>query len=411
MTNATSPIFAHWADRWTRVVVLALTLVLSSVIGLVTPYLLVAIGIALWYAVALRRDLWKSYTNPPAILFLIAFLSLAACFALTARQPGDVLFSFNFAALLLFAPLQQLLANGAGPNGGVITARLALAGAATAVLVSLFALLVLNYPRADTPLLGAIVLSNTAILLGFISLIGVLADKGRQKWIYLSGPWLGVAVALLTASRGPLLAVPPLAIVATVFLARHLKLKRRQMLIVSSLALVAVGLLAIGLQERFNSSLQAAADLLSGSTISDETTRIRLVLYEAGFQAFLESPWIGHGWARLMTVIVPFLAPGDVQHAGLPQLHNDILNFAVAAGIVGVAVYVLLIATPIIAAMLSPRDDLHELRLFGCITLSVGYVFAGLTDLMFGFEFHTVLYVCLAAILLGYCSSPRPAGN
>lgn len=411
MTNETSTILGHRADRWTRIVVLVLTLVLSCVVGLITPYLLVAIGIALWYAMALRRTLWKSYAHPAAALFLFAFLALATCFALSAREPGDMLFTFNFAALLLFAPLRQLLANGAVPESGMITARLALAGAALAVVVSLFALLVLSYARADTPLLGAIVLSNTAILLGFISLVGVLADRSRLRWIYLCGPWLGVAVALLTASRGPLVAVPPLTIVAAVFLARHLRLGRRQILAASGLALVAVGLLAVGLQERFSSILQAAADLVSGATLTDETTRIRLVLYEAGFQAFLQSPWIGHGWSRLMTAIEPFLAPGDLQHATLPQLHNDILDFAVAAGIAGIAIYALLIAAPIVGAELSPRDDLLELRRFGCIILSVGYVFAGLTDLMFGFEFHTALYVCIAAILLGYCGGPRPASS
>lgn len=404
MTNETTPIFAPRADRWTRAVVLALTLTLSCVIGLITPYILAAIGIALWYATALRRALRRAYADRAASLFLLSFIGLAISFALTARQAGDMLFAVNFAPFLLYAPIRQLLANGAAPGNAVITARLALAGSALGLAVTLFALFVLNYPRADTPVLGAIVLSNTAVLLGFISLIGVLADRGRLKWIYLSGPWLGVGVALLTASRGPLVAVPPLAIVAAIFLARHLRLRRRQMLVVSALALLAIGLLAVGLQERFNSMLQAAADILSGAAVTDDTTRIRLVLYQAGFQAFLQSPWIGYGWSRLMTAIIPFLSPGDLQYAALPQLHNDVLNFAVAAGVFGVAIYVLLVAIPIVAAILSPRDDLHEVRVFGCVLLSVGYVFAGLTDLMFGFEFHTMLYVSLTAILLGYCS-------
>ncbi|MHB1109030.1 MAG: O-antigen ligase family protein [Devosia sp.] len=409
MTSEISTILGRSTDHWARMVVLVLTLALSCVVGLLTPYLLAVVGIVLYIAMAVRRTLLASYRDLAARFFLVAFAALAACFAITARQPGDLLFAFNFVMLLLFAPLRQLLANGAVPGSGVITARLALAGAALAVVVSLTALLFLNYARADTPLLGAIVLSNTAILLGFLSLIGVLADQGRLRWLYLVGPFLGIAVALVTASRGPLVAVPPLGIVAAVFLARHLQLKRRHVLLFLGLGIVAIGLLAVGLQDRFISIFRAAGDILSGAAVSDETTRIRLVLYEAGVRAYLESPWLGHGWARLMSAVVPYLPPADLRHAALPQLHNDMLNFAVAAGIPGIAVYLLLIATPIIAALRSPRDEMYELRYFGCIVLGVAYFFAGLTDLMFGFEFHTAIYISVAAILLGYCRPSRPA--
>jgi hypothetical protein len=35
----------------------------------------------------------------------------------------------------------------------------------------------------------------------------------------------------------------------------------------------------------------------------------------------------------------------------------------------------------------------------------------GLTYLTFGYEFHTTLYVCLAAILLGYCRDRPPLAS
>jgi O-antigen ligase len=137
--------------------------------------------------------------------------------------------------------------------------------------------------------------------------------------------------------------------------------------------------------------------------VGDETTRIRLILYKAGWKAFQDSPWIGHGWANLMSSIRPYLAASDLQHDSLPQLHNDMLDFAVVGGVVGIAVYLLLLATPVIAAWRSVRDSQYSQRLLGCVLLSIGYFFAGLTDLMFGFELHTALYVALSAVLLGYC--------
>ena len=79
-----------------------------------------------------------------------------------------------------------------------------------------------------------------------------------------------------------------------------------------------------------------------------------------------------------------------------------------AGGVVGIACYVALLAAPIVLGLLSPRDSQRRLRLYGCTVISISYFFDGLTDLMFGFEFHTALYASILAILLGYCRDREP---
>lgn len=408
---AEGPVLGAASDPWARRAILALTLVLSCVIGLITPYLLALIGIALWLALALRRQLFAAYSDPAARLFLVAFVILAACFALTAREPQDALFSFNFIMLVLFAPLGTLLARGAAASNAARVADLALAGALVAFLAAGIGRYGLNFGRAESPIFGAILLGNTAVLLGFLSLLGMVAPGSRRKWLYLAGPVLGIGAAVFTESRGPLIAVLPLLVVAAIFLGRGLRI-RPVWLGLGGLAVAAVLMAgAFQFQGRIAMLASIAADLAAGGTVADETTRIRLELYTAGYQAFLQSPWLGHGWANLMSSVVPFLAPGYGQYATLPQLHNDVINFAVAAGGVGVAVYLLLIATPTIAALRSPRDSQYSARLFGCVLLATAYVCDGLTDLMFGFEFHTALYVALTAILLGYCRDAVAPGG
>jgi O-antigen ligase len=138
----------------------------------------------------------------------------------------------------------------------------------------------------------------------------------------------------------------------------------------------------------------------------DRTAAFRLDLYQAGWRAFQDSPLIGHGWSRIMDAATPHLRTPEL--ASLPQLHNDFLDFAVAAGVIGIACYVALLAAPIILGLLSPRDSQRRLRLYGCTVISIAYFFDGLTDLMFGFEFHTALYAMLLAILLGYCRDRAP---
>lgn len=164
--------------------------------------------------------------------------------------------------------------------------------------------------------------------------------------------------------------------------------------------IVAFGLLMRG---RAASIFSIIGTVGAGGTVTDESTRQRLALYHAGWESFQQSPWIGHGWANIMTSVKPLLAASDADLANLPQLHNDVLNFAVGAGIVGVLLYVAIISAPLIGAALGPRDALRTFRLYGATVLTIVYVGGGLTDLMFGFEFHTFLFIMLTAILLHFC--------
>lgn len=411
---AEGPILGQALDPWARRAILALTLVLSCVLGLITPYLLAIIGIVLWVASAFRRQLVATYADPAARLFLVAFAMLAVCFSLTAEGPQDVLFSFNFVMLPLFAPIRSILSRGAGPHNAKRFADLALAGAATAFLAAAIGRFGFGFERGESPVFGAILLGNTAILLGFLGLTGVIAGRSR-RWLYLAGPILGIATTLVTESRGPLIAVVPLSLLAAIYLGRALRLRPLWWGAGGAGVVLLVVAAALLSPARIAELGTIAGNLLAGAPIADETTRIRLALYAAGYQAFLQSPWIGHGWAELMSSIVPFLSADYAQHAGLPQLHNDVVNFAVAGGIVGVAVYLLLIATPVVSALNSGHDGQYAVRLLGTLVLGTAYVFDGLTDLMIGFEFHTALYVCLAAILIGYCrdapmhAAPKPA--
>jgi O-antigen ligase len=385
--------------------ILVLTLSLSVVLGLVTPYVLVACGLLLLVMRAMDGTLRNAIAPAPMALLGIV-LVLLACFAITARQPGDVLFIFNFVMLMLFAPIYLTLSDKRPANGAVIVARLALLGALLSVVVMLVRIGYMGGRRSDAGLIGVIVLANTAMILGFLSLIGAAADHGLRRAIYLLGPVAGVATLIMTQSRGPLLAVVPLGIAAAIFLARSLRIN--WWLVTAGLAagVAATAAWVMSLGGRMAKLPGIFYSLLSGDFVRDRTTESRLDLYQAGWNAFNESPIIGHGWARIMDAAAPHLK--NERLAALPQLHNDFLDFAVAAGIVGIACYVALLAAPIVLGLLSSRDSQRRLRLYGCAVITISYFFDGLTDLMFGFEFHTALYAALLAILLAYCRDREP---
>lgn len=394
-----------WFGVWG---ILVLTLATSVVLGLITPYLLVALGVILLLS-RLSDGTLKQAIAPAPLTLLGVVVVLFACFAVTARQPGDVMFIFNFIALVLFAPIYLTLRDKRPANGAVIVARLALLGALLSVAVMLVRIGYMGGRRSDAGLIGVIVLANTAMILGFVSLIGAAADRGLWRAIYLLGPAAGISTLIMTQSRGPLLALIPLGIAAAIFIARSLRINWWFVAFGLLAGIAATVLWVMSLGGRMARLPGIIGALLSGDLDRgvDRTAAFRLDLYQAGWKAFQDSPLIGHGWARIMEAAIPYLKNDRL--ASLPQLHNDFLDFAVAGGVVGIACYVALLAAPIVLGLLSPRDSQRRLRLYGCTVLSIAYFFDGLTDLMFGFEFHTALYACILAILLGYCRDREPS--
>jgi O-antigen ligase len=386
---------------WSRRIVLVLMLPLACLAGNVVPYVVGIVGIVLLILLLVQRRLITAYREPLAVLFLIAYLALGICFAITAESPRDVLSVANFTLLLLAGPILWSLTEGSEAGNARIVARLALIGAAVALVVVLISML-LGTERSAPITLGPIRLANTAVILGFLSLIGWFTDEGRRRFLYLLGPLLGLLVTIVTESRGPLLAFALLVPTALVFVIRKLD-RRRALLVIGGVMIAVIAVVGVvALQGRLGSVLRIPGALLSGEGV-DGTTRARLVFYDTGLKAFLESPWIGHGWNDIMSAVQPFLSERQQGLIRFKHLHNDPLDFAVAAGFAGIAIYLLLLATPIVAALRSPNDSQREARIFGVAMLVVGYIGAGMTDLMFGFEFHTAVYVCLGAIVIGYC--------
>jgi len=385
-----------------RRAILALTVVLPCLFGFLTTYLLLALLVLSGLYLAVRRGLWL---DSPGRLFCIAFCAIAvviAIDAIAAGTPHDLLYALDFGMLLLYAPLASLYDRRAGPGNAAIVADLALAGTVVACLAGLADEL-LNHPaRVGAFNSDPIRYSDTAVILGFLALIGFLAHGGRRRWLYLLGPPLSLGPVLMSGSRSAFIAFPLMAIVAALLL-----LSRRLALWIGG-AIAAVFVIA----SVFGDSLgalrsldlaDAARNVLSGQAIADESIRQRLVLYRAGWEAFLHAPWLGVGWHHRMDAAGRYLPPADAALASLPHLHNEALNFAVGNGIIGVLTYLLLLALPIIGCVRSPRDGQYRVRLYGCVLLVASYFTLGLADVMLGFELHTALYVAMTALLLSYC--------
>jgi len=109
-----------------------------------------------------------------------------------------------------------------------------------------------------------------------------------------------------------------------------------------------------------------------------------------------------------MEAAVPFVPEVFREHvAGLPQLHNDVVDFAVAGGAIGVILYFIFLGIPLIAVFRRKWCCDQFLVRYAIGSVAIIYFFCGLTDLMIGFDFHTGIYIGLSAIILGSSRAER----
>ena len=391
-----------------RRALLILTLVLPCLFGFMTTYvLLLLLVVAFVYLFGLQ---WRGeralQLGLAGKLFLIAFVGLAALIALNAvldGAPAEIRYGLDFGMFLLYAPLAGIYVRGAKPGNVVIVADLALAGTVVAFLLGVVEELVYHPERAGYLTSDPIRYADTAVILGFLSLMGLVARTSLRRWIYLLGPVLGLGAVLMSGSRSAMLAFPVMAIVAAVLLVR-----RKALAVGVGAGAVALFAAVFALADFFNLSraltiLDVFRNLAGGGAIADESTRQRFVIYRAGLSAFWQSPWIGVGWHRRMAVAGQYMPPADKGLAALPHLHDEVLNFAVGGGVIAVLIYLMVIATPILACLKSPRDSQYQTRLYGCWLLVASYVSLGLADVMISFELHTSLFMALTALLLAFC--------
>jgi len=384
---------------------LAGTFLVPYVGGAVTAYALIMFSLLL--------IIWN-FVNPPrfafdpgAWMFLTAWVLIAIVFAIT-NLPGrsDYLLSINFAMFALYPLLAGALQRFAGSGNSSRVAILALLGAFVALTVAAFQVFIQQYSRAEGYASNAIASATVGLFLGEFALVGLFAVKGARRYLFLLGPLAGIATLLLSQSRGPLIALPALALIALV------KLPVRRVYswgLATIVAIVVVGmyLLKPSVFGRFGALPKMAIDILTGQPIAaslDTSGNIRYAILQGSIAAFQRSPWIGYGWYEKIPVVEKYMA-FDVGF-GDPRtghLHSDILNLGVSAGVVGWIAYGLVLLAPIVAAATSPRDGQYQGRLFLGLSLSAGYFCCGVVNMLFGFEFMTTMYVCFAAIFIGYC--------
>jgi O-antigen ligase len=281
-----------------------------------------------------------------------------------------------------------------------IIGALLVAGALVGALTGSYDVLIQHRARAHGWAQGGNLMARTVVLAGFMALCGVFAVNSRWRWLYLLGPVFALYALYLTGTRGVFIAVPVLGVIALWALMRELRASRRWYFAGGAVVVVAIGLVAL-VSKRFSalgSLLEHVA--VNSSTVTDGGTAARLRMWGVGIRVFWKSPWIGSGWANFKSASLP---------DKIYFFHNDFLDMAVAAGVVGIIAWIATIAAPLVGVVLMPRDRFANLRLYCALILSASLFIFGLTDMTLGYDLPTTLHAFLTAIVLGAFREPEPA--
>jgi O-antigen ligase len=374
---------------------------LSSVLGSVATVLALLSTVLLAPFVWTRAGADAARRQPALLVFIAVVLVLAASFTITAQVPADTRYAANFLSLPL-AVVVFLAARRAPMPGAILTlAILCFAGALAAAMVAGYDVAVMHKVRFLGYYMGPNVLARIALLMGFFGLIGVFASRSRWRYLLYLGPVAGLLATYLSGTRGALVIFPVLAVIYGVFLFSD-RAERNWAHVLCSLAVLAFAVFTLTSDRMASIGLIAGNLAVSGDS-GDASTAIRFALLSGAWELFQQAPLLGHGWASFARLATPVIGE-DIVGGALNwnfQFHNDAANFAVAAGVVGLACLLALIAAPVAGVLRTPRDGLFRLRLYCCLSLGAWALISGLTDLTFGYDLPTTLYAFLTAIVLG----------
>lgn len=313
-----------------------------------------------------------------------------------------------FSPLFAIWPLLTAAEDMKADDSSGLIAILALGGVAGAAVVALMEVVATGTVRAGGGVANPIHFADVALLVGFIACAGLVGKVSLWRFLFLLGPVFATIAVVLSGTRGAVVAIAAMLAVAAIGLV-VLRLVSFKKALIALVVLVVGGAVALLLGAGQLSGIQRVlldvADVLQNGVPTDESTAIRLQMISGGIKAFLQAPIFGHGPLAFVNLANEL---SEMPFGSWPHLHNDLVDFAASAGIVGLVAYALFLLAPIVEVVRAPGSAAKPRILVLVSALVAGFFVMGLTNAMFGILTVTVTYavICVVAgILVSQASS------
>ena len=343
-----------------------------------------------------QQNQMRLLLHPVAALPLTGVALVLAALSITATDSSGLIPALALVPICLVGPAASLFVLGGIRIEGVAIA--ALAGTFVAAVLAAIETMLIGSDRAGFLVGNPIHFAAVVIALGFLALIGLESTRPWLRRAVLAGPFLALFAVWLSASRGPLLALPPMAVTVVVVLC-FLRLPRRQA-ILAAIATILVGTASViwAWHSPYTQQIPALRDVISylrDGVLADHSIATRILMYESGVQAWLASPWFGQGADFLARAGA--LVPEGASYPSYDHLHSDWIDFAAMAGCMGLIAYLLILAA-MPAAAIQNGPHRAAAALVG-VPICVGYAVMGLTNALIGVLTQTVVLSIILAVL------------
>ena len=348
---------------------------------------------------------WGDLRRPAAALPLLAGLLLILAFGITATSALHIISVLVFAPLFLIGPLITVFRRASFRIDPGVIGGLAALGAGLALLVAIYDTFVLHSTRAGGIVANPIHFADVVVALGFLSLVGLFGGN-RSKWIAAAGAAFALVTVILSGTRGAIVTIIPVAGLTLVLATLWGGLGRRAWLVISVLALIAIGAVVGTVQGGWSPVTRVIAtvtSVLESGKTADSSDNERMLMYQAAYNAFLQSPFYGHGMVGF-TKIAADTMPPELHTPVYDHLHNDVADFAVTGGIIGVIAYFCILLAPLVEAWRAEGPHRRAAQL-GAVVLVAGYFLMGLTNATFGILMLTVTFA-VATAAIAHLSRP-----
>jgi O-antigen ligase len=247
-----------------------------------------------------------------------------------------------------------------------------------------------------------------SVLFGAIGVLNLMASDGRRRWLGVLSYLAMVFCVLASGMRAVWIVVPCVTIVLFWAVAGALPrdILRRGMIGASAALLIG---LILGADSIIDRMMAIGDDIgrIQQDGDYDSSTGQRLVMYDAAWSAIKAAPFAGYGLQNRVGAILDHAQKDNRELVAYSHPHNGYLAALLDAGVLGLAVLILMLVVPVWLAVASPRDGAWRLRMAVGLILALTYSISGMTGILFEHDLMDAAFVVTLIVLTA--SIPAPA--
>jgi len=344
----------------------------------------------------LRGGDQNAIQRPSVWMPLLGLVFLGLAYTLSSGAAGLVGLMF---VVPLAATLLLIAAARRSDLQPALVGLLALCGVAGSAAIAIAEFTTTGTPRVGIWVANPIHFADLSLSVAFLALVGTVLGRSLDRWLFIATPLLATVAVLLSGTRGAVVALAIMAGTAVITSVAVGLITLRKLaigVVVLAAVLPAAWFAGIGQTSGVQRVVADVADVFRTGLPTDESTVLRLQMYEGGLNAFLASPLYGHGPFAFVEAAA---SRASTPFEGAPHLHNDLADFAASGGILGLAAYMLFLWAPLVEALRAPNTSHRAGLVIVSSTLVVGYFVMGLTNAMFGILNLTVFYAAATLVV------------